>query len=626
MQATELFSDPPTPFTLTMDGSATTRSLESTIAAEIQADFLTCSICNLPFSKPKALPCLHTFCRGCLAWHLQQHTIKASAGVYCIFCPTCKQVIDVPTSGIDGFPDNDLLKKLLDTINLKSQQKCGVCGPEAEEEELAKLSTFCCIKCEDFMCRECADGHKRTPSTKDHLLVHIASMKEACQSLRTQNMYKVTVRQLGSFGREGDDLHDPTSIGVTGSDEIIVSNGNSTLCIFSQSGKLKKTIDQTKFCAKKSKDDTSHEDKAKTEDPAHSAVAAAEADGEAAAKAEEARPHATNKGVAITTEGYIATAMKKEVTLTHAQIAIVQSLAGREINVCSVRTTDGKICQPYGLAISEDNFIVISDVGKHCIYIFNPECVMVRQLGKKGKGAKQFRSPYHLTISPSREILVADYDNHVIKVFDFKANLKFQFGGLGKDLGKLNHPMGVITDKFGHIIVADRDNHRVQMFNRYGCFTTTLVEDTQKGGMDIRPEDVAITGHCQLIVLLKGIEGEDFSEIRIYQYGPSRWIQDGQLNLDKDQLMLLRKSVGSVQLLAQSTALLPRGKNLPGLSEVPTPRSNAPSRAGSIVPSAASPSPAPSSASRQGENSTGGTTADQQQGEAGGPSKLCVIL
>ena len=121
-------------------------------------------------------------------------------------------------------------------------------------------------------------------------------------------------------------------------------------------------------------------------------------------------------------------------------------------------------------------------------------------------------------MSPTKnDVIVSDYGNHCVKVFSINGRFRFKFGGIGKEIGKLIHPMGVCTDRYGNIFVADRDNHRVQMFDRTGKHVSCILENTFEDGKDIRPRDVAITAESLLVVLIKGIEGVDFAEIRIYQ-------------------------------------------------------------------------------------------------------------
>ncbi|XP_033742627.1 tripartite motif-containing protein 2-like [Pecten maximus] len=82
------------------------------VAREIQDTFLTCAICFQTFSKPKALPCLHTFCEGCL----RDYIVSRYENTGQFPCPVCRQVIYTPYNGVVDFPDNHFIKSLQDTV------------------------------------------------------------------------------------------------------------------------------------------------------------------------------------------------------------------------------------------------------------------------------------------------------------------------------------------------------------------------------------------------------------------------------------------------------------------------------------------------------------------------------
>ncbi|KAK6172339.1 hypothetical protein SNE40_016019 [Patella caerulea] len=68
---------------------------------------MECSICHRQFTKPKALPCLHTFCEECLRSYIASNpdSEHARGGVP---CPACRQTIYIPAGGVSELPDNPL--------------------------------------------------------------------------------------------------------------------------------------------------------------------------------------------------------------------------------------------------------------------------------------------------------------------------------------------------------------------------------------------------------------------------------------------------------------------------------------------------------------------------------------
>ena len=370
-------------------------------------------------------------------------------------------------------------------VNSKSIQNCDLCREEGE----TSAATYCCIKCEDFLCDECAKMHKRTRITREHTVVNVGSMMDVCRGLKGKEQnWLINARLLNKFGRHSNVLYYPTSVCVNMADEILVSNDNNTISMFTLSGTCKKVLEQSSFYGSE-------------------------------------KNYLPNRGIAITSEGYVAVAMRKDVTPQLAHMGVIQSLAGREILVLTGRIKNPKDCQPHGIAVTPDSYTIITDIGCHCIYVFDPDFQMIKCFGKRGnKRRRQFKTPYFVAVMPSGLIIVSDYGNHCLKVFDIKGKPKFVIGHMGKQPGEFIHPMGVCTDRYGNIFVADRDNHRVQMFDTNGRFLGFIIEQTCKDGIDLRPQDVAITTYGHLVVIMRGIEGIDVAEVHVYQYGSSRQV------------------------------------------------------------------------------------------------------
>ncbi|XP_078604120.1 uncharacterized protein LOC144877920 [Branchiostoma floridae x Branchiostoma japonicum] len=88
---------------------------------------LTCSICLELFTRPKVLPCQHTFCQDCLRDHAGKgETIK---------CPICRQQVRLPSQGVPGLPDNHMVTSLC--VALQKQATL------SEKAELSKAVNRC---------------------------------------------------------------------------------------------------------------------------------------------------------------------------------------------------------------------------------------------------------------------------------------------------------------------------------------------------------------------------------------------------------------------------------------------------------------------------------------------------
>ena len=53
---------------------------------EVVNEHLTCAVCMEQFKEPKVLPCLHTYCKGCLV-----KLVKKQGPYRVITCPECRQ-------------------------------------------------------------------------------------------------------------------------------------------------------------------------------------------------------------------------------------------------------------------------------------------------------------------------------------------------------------------------------------------------------------------------------------------------------------------------------------------------------------------------------------------------------
>ncbi|XP_076434681.1 uncharacterized protein LOC143274683 [Babylonia areolata] len=94
------------------------------LAGTIQDEFLTCNICFEAYTRPKQLPCLHTFCLDCLSRYITQ-TVGHS-GVLSVPCPICRRPCKPPdpdprklNQWADQFPDNFFVASLRETLETR---------------------------------------------------------------------------------------------------------------------------------------------------------------------------------------------------------------------------------------------------------------------------------------------------------------------------------------------------------------------------------------------------------------------------------------------------------------------------------------------------------------------------
>ncbi|CAG2242092.1 TRIM2_3 [Mytilus edulis] len=111
-------------------------------------DILTCAICLERFIKPKSLPCLHTFCEGCILTFITSELEKLEGNNH-IECPVCRATVQLPKKEctpkefVDQMPTNFLINGLLEKETTKrSEIKALKCDNVVTiEDEASKLCT-----------------------------------------------------------------------------------------------------------------------------------------------------------------------------------------------------------------------------------------------------------------------------------------------------------------------------------------------------------------------------------------------------------------------------------------------------------------------------------------------------
>ncbi|XP_044298940.1 E3 ubiquitin-protein ligase TRIM56-like [Varanus komodoensis] len=127
----------------------------------IREDFLTCKICYDLYAVPKILPCLHTYCLGCLEPLVENGALQ---------CPECRLQIEVP-EGAAGLKTNFFINGLLELFQMKHKKdlECTVCS----NVQKVVAATSRCLDCKDFLCQMCTQGHCCSRLTLHHKVVNL---------------------------------------------------------------------------------------------------------------------------------------------------------------------------------------------------------------------------------------------------------------------------------------------------------------------------------------------------------------------------------------------------------------------------------------------------------------------
>ena len=161
------------------------------------------------------------------------------------------------------------------------------------------------------------------------------------------------------------------------------------------------------------------------------------------------------------------------------------------------------IYQQYGhshLAVCDNGDILATEQDTSSITILDKEGKKVRSLGTEGTKEGQLNYPYGLAISNDGHILVTD--RHRLQKLTFDGVCVKSVGSSESGSGQLQFdgPRGItVHPTTGQIFVADKENERVQVFNADLTFsrTITLPDDDKQFAL---PYDVALDSEGYLYV------------------------------------------------------------------------------------------------------------------------------
>ena len=124
-----------------------------------------CQLCSKPYTDPRILPCLHSFCGQCL------HTeIERSGDKQKLECPICQRSITIPEGGVNAIPQNLHLgfevAGYMSKIGSGGEKSCDACI----DGDKGPAVVFCCT-CGQFLCTFCHEHHRRNKILCHHQMV-----------------------------------------------------------------------------------------------------------------------------------------------------------------------------------------------------------------------------------------------------------------------------------------------------------------------------------------------------------------------------------------------------------------------------------------------------------------------
>ncbi|XP_035671049.1 tripartite motif-containing protein 3-like [Branchiostoma floridae] len=417
-------------------------SPQSSLGEQIREE-LSCSICLDLFSRPKVLPCMHTFCQDCLGDHARARQPFE--------CPNCRLQVTLPTQGVPGLPDNHLVANLCERIS--KQVKLPVKTPDQSQTQPENKCIFhpweelklYCEQCQLSVCTECMGDHHaghRTTTPKKASQERRAAIQELVSEGR--NLLETYFTFLRSLRDKEKVLHKHRQQ----TDKNIYHNFNEMLqMLINMKDSLLSEVDQT---------------------------------------------HRQNM-TAI--EG------QREMVLTQvAELAAVCDSAEDRLRQggMDLPGQERSLTQVIGKYRTKAPLSLVPIQTRAAV--FHPSDTRKLELGQVSFHSVRSPSISSVTSYTTGAMHNSEYNLQGDGEKDHHQFERTTFGGKGSEQGEFDRPFGVAVSEDGEIFVADRGNQRIQIFTLQGTFVSQFVT-VISGGQNISPQNVAVDTEGNLWVV-----------------------------------------------------------------------------------------------------------------------------
>ena len=147
---------------------------------------LSCPICLELFTDPVTLPCMHSYCRHCLASILQSNIEdKGAGGTHCspqdraldgdhtgrvVQCPECRYIAVLDEGGLAKLPRNftlaNIVAKYSKSVAEEHSEPCDLCDVKSPANAVKS-----CMQCKLSYCMQCLFFHPMKGTLEKHKLV-----------------------------------------------------------------------------------------------------------------------------------------------------------------------------------------------------------------------------------------------------------------------------------------------------------------------------------------------------------------------------------------------------------------------------------------------------------------------
>eukprot|EP00058_Branchiostoma_floridae_P003265 XP_002588753.1 hypothetical protein BRAFLDRAFT_89820 [Branchiostoma floridae] len=424
---------------------------------------LTCSICLELFTRPKVLPCQHTFCQDCL----QDHAGRGGA----FRCPNCRQQVRLPHQGVAGLPDNHLVSSLCATL----QKQATLSGETAEVPRAENLCNFhpseklklYCKPCQIPICELCLEE-----AHDDH---YTTTINKAAQERRS------TVQALINEGRNILESYCGFIKGLGEEEKTLIKqieqNKNSIIQTYDQRvQKLTEQKDQLLAEAEQSQ-------RKNLETIGNGRDRVLRDVNELSAACDRAEQEMEQGGLVLLSQDTVLTEVVGKYRVKAAPTPVQTQSAVFQPTDTPVPVLGHVMPQPLTSAAIPTVPAAKVRSQHHGNQMLGGHWCQRVTFGGEGSGTvgqqQGMMYPRGIATDGEGNILLSDWDNHCVFVYNEDGHFLFKFGGRGSGEGQLYNPHGICTDREGNIIVADSGNSRVEMFDKTGRFLKHIGTDME---------------------------------------------------------------------------------------------------------------------------------------------------
>ena len=140
---------------------------------------LTCTICQDLLNNPKILPCLHSFCTGCLKVKWSGRLANLDPSKRHLECPLCRAKVLLSTlRAIEELPSHFSAIRLVEIICLQEQANSKNITPVCQNCNEDENAVSICSDCTIFLCDFCVKSHQRSKATNGHKIQSLDEMRK----------------------------------------------------------------------------------------------------------------------------------------------------------------------------------------------------------------------------------------------------------------------------------------------------------------------------------------------------------------------------------------------------------------------------------------------------------------